>query len=193
MLSDSLAELLIQSIPGLLIPGLTVTIPLTLVSFGLGLILALFTALVQIARGPCFTADCPLLRLDHPGYAASGPAVHHFLRASQPQHQDRCHPFRHHRLYPQRRRLYLRNPPGGNPFRSPGTAGSRLLCGDDLFPDHAADHHPPSFLDGFSTSFQFLHRPDQRYIPGGQCDGAGNVHVRSADRCPHLRAFCPVL
>lgn len=52
MISDSLAELLIQSIPGLLIPGLTVTIPLTLVSFGLGLILALYTALVQIARVP---------------------------------------------------------------------------------------------------------------------------------------------
>lgn len=52
MISDSLAELLIQSIPGLLIPGLTVTIPLTLVSFGLGLILALFTALVQIASVP---------------------------------------------------------------------------------------------------------------------------------------------
>ena len=52
MISDSLAELLLQSIPGLLIPGLTVTIPLTLVSFGLGLILALFTALVQIARVP---------------------------------------------------------------------------------------------------------------------------------------------
>lgn len=52
MILDSLAELLIQSIPGLLIPGLTVTIPLTLVSFGLGLILALFTALVQIARVP---------------------------------------------------------------------------------------------------------------------------------------------
>lgn len=52
MISDSLAELLIQSIPGLLIPGLTVTIPLTLVSFGLGLILTLFTALVQIARVP---------------------------------------------------------------------------------------------------------------------------------------------
>lgn len=52
MISDSLAELLIQSIPGLLIPGLTVTIPLTLVSFGLGLILALFTALIQIARVP---------------------------------------------------------------------------------------------------------------------------------------------
>lgn len=52
MISDSLAELLIQSIPGLLVPGLTVTIPLTLVSFGLGLILALFTALVQIARVP---------------------------------------------------------------------------------------------------------------------------------------------
>ena len=51
-MSDSLIELLIQSIPGLLIPGLTVTIPLTLVSFALGLIVALFTALVQIARVP---------------------------------------------------------------------------------------------------------------------------------------------
>lgn len=52
MISDSLLHLLIQSIPEMLIPGLTVTIPLTLVSFGLGLILALLTALVQIAKVP---------------------------------------------------------------------------------------------------------------------------------------------
>ena len=138
MISDSLAELLIQSIPGLLIPGLTVTIPLTLVSFGLGLILALFTALVQIARVPVLRQiarfyvwiirGTPLLvQLYIIFYGL--PSLNIKIDAIPSAIIAR----------------YLRTPPGGDPFRSPGTAGSRLLCGDDLFPDHAADHHPSSF------------------------------------------------
>ena len=43
---------LIESFPKLLIPGLTVTIPLTLLSFSIGLVIALITALVQIAKIP---------------------------------------------------------------------------------------------------------------------------------------------
>ena len=43
---------LIESFPKLLIPGLTVTIPLTVLSFSIGLVIALITALVQIAKIP---------------------------------------------------------------------------------------------------------------------------------------------
>ena len=42
--------LLIDSFWQILLPGLTVTIPLTAISFLFGLIIALFTALVQIAH-----------------------------------------------------------------------------------------------------------------------------------------------
>ena len=42
-------SLLVDSFWQILLPGLTVTIPLTAISFALGLLIALFTALVQIA------------------------------------------------------------------------------------------------------------------------------------------------
>ena len=43
-------SLLVDSFWQILLPGLTVTIPLTAISFALGLLIALFTALVQIAK-----------------------------------------------------------------------------------------------------------------------------------------------
>ena len=44
-------SLLVDSFWQILLPGLTVTIPLTAISFALGLLIALFTALVQIFYG----------------------------------------------------------------------------------------------------------------------------------------------
>ncbi|MBQ3062244.1 MAG: amino acid ABC transporter permease [Clostridia bacterium] len=50
MLDTKLWELLIDSFPKMLMPGLTVTMPLTLISFTLALIIATVTALVQFAN-----------------------------------------------------------------------------------------------------------------------------------------------
>lgn len=52
MLSQRLWGILADSFGKMLIPGLTATIPLTLVSFAFGLVLALCAALVQFARIP---------------------------------------------------------------------------------------------------------------------------------------------
>lgn len=52
MLTNYQIELLRDSFMKILLPGLQVTIPLTLVSFSIGLVIALFTALVQVARVP---------------------------------------------------------------------------------------------------------------------------------------------
>ncbi|MCI8493129.1 MULTISPECIES: amino acid ABC transporter permease [Anaerotruncus] len=52
MISGRLWGILTDSFGKMLVPGLIVTIPLTLVSFALGLALALVTALVQFARIP---------------------------------------------------------------------------------------------------------------------------------------------
>ena len=49
-MSERLVKILISSFPRILIPGIKVTIPLTLLSFIFGCILALFLALVQIAN-----------------------------------------------------------------------------------------------------------------------------------------------
>lgn len=51
-MNERTIEVLADSFFKILIPGLTMTIPLTLISFVLGLVLALLTALVQIGRVP---------------------------------------------------------------------------------------------------------------------------------------------
>ena len=51
-MNDRIAAELLESFPKLLMPALTATIPLTVISFTLGLLIALLTALVQIAKIP---------------------------------------------------------------------------------------------------------------------------------------------
>lgn len=49
-MSQRIMELLINSFWQILLPGLKITIPLTLISFAISLVLALFTAVVQVAN-----------------------------------------------------------------------------------------------------------------------------------------------
>lgn len=51
-MSERIMQILLQSFTKILIPGIKVTIPLTLASFALGFAIALFLALVQVARVP---------------------------------------------------------------------------------------------------------------------------------------------
>lgn len=51
-MSERLVQILLDSFSQILIPGLLVTIPLTIISFVFGLIIAILTALVQIAGVP---------------------------------------------------------------------------------------------------------------------------------------------
>lgn len=48
-MSTRLAEILISSLPKILLPGLVYTIPLTLISFALGFIIAIITAIIRVA------------------------------------------------------------------------------------------------------------------------------------------------
>lgn len=52
MFSGKLWELFLDSFPKILLPGLTMTIPLTAISFTLALIIAVAMALVQFANVP---------------------------------------------------------------------------------------------------------------------------------------------
>lgn len=52
MFSRRLWELFLDSFPKILLPGLTMTIPLTVISFSLALVIAVVTALVQFANVP---------------------------------------------------------------------------------------------------------------------------------------------
>lgn len=51
-MTERLVQILLDSFTQILIPGLLVTIPLTIISFIFGLIIAVLTALVQIAQVP---------------------------------------------------------------------------------------------------------------------------------------------
>ena len=54
-MSQRLLHIIMDSFPKILLPGLTMTIPLTVISFSLALVIALVTALIQIR-------DIPVLR-----------------------------------------------------------------------------------------------------------------------------------
>lgn len=54
-MSDRVAEILLDSFSKILIPGLTATIPLAVISFAIALVIAVAVALVQYARVPVLT------------------------------------------------------------------------------------------------------------------------------------------
>lgn len=51
-MSEKINALLIDSFPKILLPGLTATIPLTVISFAIALVIATVTALIQFAKVP---------------------------------------------------------------------------------------------------------------------------------------------
>lgn len=50
--SQRLAGILIESFPKILLPGLKMTIPLTVISFSIALVIAVIVAMIQVARVP---------------------------------------------------------------------------------------------------------------------------------------------
>ena len=59
-MSSRLLQLLLDSFPKILLPGLLRTIPITLASFALALVLAIVVAIVQLARIPVLKEACRL-------------------------------------------------------------------------------------------------------------------------------------
>ena len=57
-MSIRLTEILINSLPKILLPGLLYTIPLTLISFALGFLIAIFVAIIRIAKIKILSPIC---------------------------------------------------------------------------------------------------------------------------------------
>ena len=51
-MSERLIGILLESFPKILVPGLTMTIPLTAISFSLALVIAVIAAMIQVAKVP---------------------------------------------------------------------------------------------------------------------------------------------
>lgn len=59
-MTERVVRILWDSIPKILIPGLTMTLPLTAIAFSFAMVIAVITALVQYARVPILTQLCRL-------------------------------------------------------------------------------------------------------------------------------------
>lgn len=57
-MDSRLLDILIDSFPKILIPGLTVTLPLTAIAFSIAMVIAVAAALAQFARVPVITQIC---------------------------------------------------------------------------------------------------------------------------------------
>lgn len=57
-MNERLLQIVTESFPKILIPGLTVTVPLTAISFSLAMVIAVAAALAQYARLPALTQLC---------------------------------------------------------------------------------------------------------------------------------------
>ena len=97
LLSNRTVSVLVEALPRILTAGLTMTIPLTLVSFFFAMIIAVVVALVQYANVPVLR-QIARFYLGHPRHTAAGAAVHHLLRPAQPGHHAGRLSRRRHRL-----------------------------------------------------------------------------------------------
>ena len=53
-MSERIVKLLIESFPKILLPGLKMTIPLTVIAFSIAMVIAVIAAMIQYARVPVF-------------------------------------------------------------------------------------------------------------------------------------------
>ena len=96
--------IVVDSFAKLLIPGITVTIPLTLISFALGLILAIVVALVRVAKVPVASQIAWFYI-----WVFGGAAVRYLLWIAVRWHYDSGIAFRGNRVLAECGRLCRRN------------------------------------------------------------------------------------
>ena len=100
-MNDRIIGILEDSFTQLIIPGITATIPLTLISFAFGLAIALFLAIVRTKNVPVLATFARLYVWIFRGT----PLLVHLLRAPEHRHYARSLSFGDHCLFAQRRRL----------------------------------------------------------------------------------------
>lgn len=85
-MTERLAQILADSFFKILIPGITVTIPLTALSFSISLVISVAVALVQFAQVPVLTKLARLYIWIIRGTPHSGAAVCSVLRPAGRRH-----------------------------------------------------------------------------------------------------------
>ena len=186
LLSNRTVSVLVEALPRILTAGLTMTIPLTLLSFFFAMIIAVAVALVQYANVPVLRQiarfyiwvirGTPLLVqlfIIFYGLPSVGIMLNAFPAAVI------AFAFNEGAYCAETMRGALESVPQG-------AAGSRLLRGHELVADHAPHRAAAGPAHRRACPLQLPHRHDKGHLSGLQHHGSGAVHGRPARRRPHL-------
>ena len=116
-------QLILDNLWPLAKAAITMTIPLTIISFVIGLVIALGGGAGPVVDERGALQHRPVLHLDHPRHAAAGAVVHRVLRAARSSASNRPVPRGGDRVQPQRRWLRGRDHPLGDPEHPEGPVG----------------------------------------------------------------------
>ena len=95
---QSIWKLILDNLWPLAKAAITETIPLTIISFVIGLVIALWWRLARLSTNVVALQHRPVLHLDHPRHPAAGAVVHHLLRAAAVRGEVRSVPGCDHRV-----------------------------------------------------------------------------------------------
>ena len=174
-MDDATWELILRNLWPMLRATVTATIPLTAISFVLGLVLALFVALARISR----IRPLSLLARGYVSVIRGTPLLVQlfivFYALPQFEHRDRPVPGGRDRVQPERGRVRGRGDPRGDPEHPAGPVGGRA---DDRhgLPDDAAAGHPAAG------------RAHRRAAAVEHVDLAGQGHLAGLDHPGHRAA-----
>lgn len=192
-MTERVWQLLLDSFSQILVPGLLVTIPLTILSFTFGLLIAIGTALVQIAQIPILkqvarfyiwvVRGTPLLVQLYViffGLPSLGIVLDAFPSAVL--------------VFSVNTGAYAAETIRASIESVPkGAVGGWLFCRDEFCSDHASDYSPTGLSSGLPALVQYFDWIGQGYIAGCQYYRFGDVYGNSADCSKDLRTVCPLL
>ena len=191
-MTERLAQILADSFFKILIPGITVTIPLTALSFSISLVISVAVALVQFAQVPVLTKLARLyiwiirgtpilvqLFVVFYGLPGVGILIEPFPAAVL------VFSINEGAYGAETIRAALESVPKGQ-------LEAGQLRGHELHADHVAHHPAASPAHGVPHAGQLLIAMVKGYLSGGQYHRDRNVHDHPAHRRPHLRAAGPL-
>ena len=154
-MSERVVKLLIESFPKILLPGLKMTIPLTVIAFSIAMVIAVIAAMIQYARVPVLrqimrfyvwvVRGTPLLVQLFVVFYGLPYAGHH---AGPVSGGGDC-------LLHQRGRVLRRDDARGAGIRTGGADGGGLLRGHELLADHAPHCAAAGAAHGVPAAVQF--------------------------------------
>ena len=187
-MNGDLLQLLIDSFWQILLPGLTMTIPLTIISFSLAMVIAVVVALVQFANVSVLQAD---RRASISGSFRGTPLLVQLFVVfyGLPRRGHRAGPVSggHHRILHSTRARIARKPMRAALESVPaGQMEAGYCVGMSYLQIIRRIVLPQAHAHGLPAAVQFADLDGEGHVAGGEHHRDGNVHGDAAHRGAHL-------